>query len=565
METAQLVPGQLIPIPPNFPLEWREPSDPSIFWTRDVMHFPYQVVPLAASFVKNATEPGLNHGAIKLGMPVRFACRIFNTYYYSAALPVLGADGQPMPPPSDEEMMNSPMAMTVMNIGEIWEQQVLPEIKQILAYCESIDLAAATLDQLVGHLDEFVTKILWAWKLHFEIGHAMLPAMSFFDDLYQEIFGADPLGAYRLLQGMENKSLEADQGLYALSRTARNTPAVLHILETHSADKVMAALQASAASRAFLDGLNAWLHEYGQRGEMFDSLTSVSWIEEPAPAIRNLQDYILRNDDIDEHRREIVAERERLIGEARITLGSYPEPVRMQFETLLRSAQAGSVIQEDHNYWIDQRATYQLRRAYLEVGRRLAAAGSIADTLDVIYLTMEEARTALLGLSAKPQELQELIAERKAIAAHYARIQPPMMLGTLPEGAPPDDPGTRAGMRFFGGPPIASNDPDTIAGSAGSPGKVNGIVKVIRTLDEAGKLCKGDILVTETTAPPWTPLFATAAAIVTDAGGVLSHCAVVAREYAIPAVVGTYTATHRLQDGMRVEVDGDNGLVRIMS
>jgi len=120
-------------------------------------------------------------------------------------------------------------------------------------------------------------------------------------------------------------------------------------------------------------------------------------------------------------------------------------------------------------------------------------------------------------------------------------------------------------MRFGGGPPKVSSDPNTLAGYAGSPGKVFGMVKVIRTLDEAGKLAKGDILVTETTAPSWTPLFATAAAIVTDAGGVLSHCAVVAREYAIPAVVGAYTATHRLQDGMQVEVDGENGLVRIIA
>lgn len=565
MDPAQLVPGQLIPIPPDFPFKWREPSDPAIFWMRDVMHCPYPLVPLAASFFDNVIGTGLNHGATKLEMPIRFACRIFNTYYYSAALPVLGADGKPVPPPADEEMAKSPMVMAVMNIAEIWEKEVLPEIKQIIAQCESIDLAAATLDQLLTHFDEFVAKNLHAWKLHFEIAHVMLPAMSLFDDFYQEIFGADPLGAYRLLQGLENKSLEADRGLFALSRTARNTPAVLRILETQPADQVMAALQASAEGTTFRNGLNAWLQEYGRRGEMFDHLTSVSWIEEPAPAIRNLQTYVRRNDDIDEHRQELAAERERLIGEARTTLASYPQPVRMQFEALLHSAQAASVIQEDHNYWIDQQATYQLRRAFLEVGRRLAAAGSIVTTLDVIYLSMEETRAALLALLHKPQKLQELIAERKAVTAHYATIQPPMMLGTLPAGPPPDDPGTRTGMRFGGGPPKVSSDPNTLAGYAGSPGKVSGTVKVIRTLDEAGKLAKGDILVTETTAPAWTPLFATAAAIVTDAGGVLSHCAVVAREYAIPAVVGTYTATHRLQDGMRVEVDGENGLVRIIA
>ena len=138
------------------------------------------------------------------------------------------------------------------------------------------------------------------------------------------------------------------------------------------------------------------------------------------------------------------------------------------------------------------------------------------------------------------------------------------MLGTLPEGAPPEDPMRRASMRFAGAPPKVATEPNTLLGNAGSPGKVRGRAKVMRNLGEADKLSKGDILVTETTAPPWTPLFATAAAIVTDTGGILSHCAVVAREYAIPAVVGTYTATHVLQDDMLTEVDGDNGIVRII-
>jgi pyruvate,water dikinase len=91
-----------------------------------------------------------------------------------------------------------------------------------------------------------------------------------------------------------------------------------------------------------------------------------------------------------------------------------------------------------------------------------------------------------------------------------------------------------------------------------------GVAKVVRALAEADKLEPGDILVAETTAPPWTPLFATVAAVVTDTGGVLSHSAVVAREYGIPAVVGTGNATAILADGQLVEVDGDKGIVRIV-
>jgi pyruvate,water dikinase len=113
---------------------------------------------------------------------------------------------------------------------------------------------------------------------------------------------------------------------------------------------------------------------------------------------------------------------------------------------------------------------------------------------------------------------------------------------------------------------ISSMDgkPGVLHGNAGSPGIARGPAKVVRSLKEAGKLQPGDILVAETTAPPWTPLFATAIAIVTDAGGILSHCAVVAREYHIPAVVGTVQATTTIQDGQLIEVNGDNGEVRIL-
>jgi phosphohistidine swiveling domain-containing protein len=565
MQPAQPVPGQPIPLPPDFAIEWRKPTDPDIFWMRDVMHFPYQILPLAASFVENILEPTLNHGAVKVGMPIRFQCRIFNTHYYTATTPVLGPDGRPPQPPADADPMDHPTVRAVINIADFWEKQLLPEIKQILTHCEAIDLASATTAQLVDHFDDLMAQAVRSWQIHFEIGHTMLLAMSLFDDFYQEVFGTDVLGAYRLLQGLDNKSLEANRKLYSLSHAARQRPEVVQILETLPAEQVMAALLASKESHPFLQELNDWLQEYGQRADMYDTLTSISWIEEPTPAIRNLQEYIQRDEDIDAHRQAMQAERERLIEEARAGLASYPEAVRMQFEALLRSAQAATVIQEDHHYWLDHRATYQLRRAFLEVGRRLAAAGSIAGPLDVVYLDFDETRNALLALLETPQNLHSLIAERKATLAHFAAIQPPMVLGTLPAGAPPDDPGTRAALRFFGMPPQPSSEPNTINGAAGSPGKVRGKAKVIRTLNEAGKLTAGDILVTETTAPPWTPLFATAAAVVTDAGGILSHCAVVAREYAIPAVVGTYTATHLIQDDMQIEVDGDNGVVRILA
>ena len=114
-------------------------------------------------------------------------------------------------------------------------------------------------------------------------------------------------------------------------------------------------------------------------------------------------------------------------------------------------------------------------------------------------------------------------------------------------------------------PNTGKGDANKVKGLPGSAGKVRGTARVIHSLAEAGKLRPGDVLVAIATEPPWTPLFATASAIVTDSGGVLSHSAVVAREYRIPAVVGTGNATATFRDGQLIEVDGNTGTVRLLS
>ena len=109
----------------------------------------------------------------------------------------------------------------------------------------------------------------------------------------------------------------------------------------------------------------------------------------------------------------------------------------------------------------------------------------------------------------------------------------------------------------------SSIEGNVITGSAASKGVVRGRARLIRSLAEAGRLEPGDILVCQTTSPPWTPLFAIAAGVVTDAGGILSHSAICAREYAIPCVVATQVATARIPEGAMVTVDGAKGTVTI--
>jgi pyruvate,water dikinase len=162
--------------------------------------------------------------------------------------------------------------------------------------------------------------------------------------------------------------------------------------------------------------------------------------------------------------------------------------------------------------------------------------------------------------------LNRLAQERKTEMERFSHMTPPPKLGTMPafeleDGGPVMRAMSKGELGALNNSPREAH---RVKGIPGSAGVVRGTARVIHSLEEAGKLQPGDVLVAQSTVPPWTPLFATASAVVTDAGGVLSHSAVVAREYRIPAVVGTQYATTTFHDGELLEVDGDAGTVRVV-
>jgi pyruvate,water dikinase len=396
------------------------------------------------------------------------------------------------------------------------------------------------------------------------VGLPFLMALSQFDELYRDLFGNDDaFGAYKLLQGIDNKTVASGREQWQLSRQALASPVVRRVLEEEAAAEVIPTLEGSAAGRAFLADLRAYLDVYGARGDKFSTLSDPAWIEDPTPVIKNLKDFITQPDrDLEAERTALAAERERAIAEAREKLAAYPRPVVEEFEALLKAALVAIVLSEDHGYWIDYSATYRARRVLLEFGRRFAAAGVLEQANDVVHLTLDEIRQTAVNLPAIDR--RGLVAGRKAEIEHFSGVEAPPALGTPPDGPPPNDPLMRAIGKFMGAPVEQSGQPGVLTGNPGSAGFVRGTARVIRSLADAARLGRGEILVAETTAPPWTPLFATAAAVVTDTGGVLSHCAVVAREYGIPAVVGVGTATKMIRDGQTLEVDGAAGVIRII-
>lgn len=548
-----------IPTPSNFPVTWKHPEDERQFWTQDRMHFPDPLTPLDHEFTQ-VVYRGFDKAAQRYEMPIHAQVRHINTYHYSATAPL-------MLPPDEMEAMEkraeANIGAAMAQLDHLWNDEWLPEIQGYIDSWASFDLPGTPMPHLISHLDESWARLHRLWEIHFLAIFPMMLAISVFDDFYQDLFDdADTFDAYKLLQGFENKTVETGRALWQLSRKAIEAALVLETLRESPVSEVIPALQRSEEGRLFLAELNAYLDVYGRRGDDL-GLSYPDWIEDPTSVITRLKEYAGQTErDLDHDLDALAAERERLVAEARERLSNYPGPVKEQFESLLKAAQIGTVLSEDHAFYIDFSCNFWFRQVILEFGRRFLEEGVIEHRDDVFYLTFEELRET----AENPGQLDRraLIAERRAEVEHFRTIQPPPALGTMPSGPPPDNAMTRQAAKFWGVPPTPSDDPDVLFGASGSSGVVQGPAKVVLSISEAHKLQPGDVLIAPTTVPSWTPLFATAAAVVTDTGGILSHCAVVAREYGIPAVVGTGRATSMFSDGQIIEVDGNQGIVRII-
>ena len=548
-------------IPPtNFPVTWEHPDDQLLFWERVLMYFPKQVTPIMDEWI-NAYNKGFHQASQSSQLTIRARCRRINTYVYRAVVPMVPPEEMEARSKKAEEKLNANMG----RLWEWWETELLPEIKEHMAYWENFDLREASMSNLIAHLEDMQVRLTRLVHIHFLLAWPLLLALSLFDELYQDLFGErSALDAYRLLLGFSNKTVEGNQALWKLSRKVLTSSQVRRVLEQNEPAQVPAALEQSVEGRAFLNELDTYLEEYGQRSDVFGELSNPNWIENPVTPIKNLQDFLIQPDrDLSRELIALAAEREQSIADARDHLKGCPRPVVEQFEFLLKAAQVGTILQEDHNHWIEQRAVYKLRQVLLEFGRRFAEKRVIEQSNDVFFLTSEELRVTATTL---PQgDRRQLVTQRKTEMDNFRAIQPPLALGTLPSGTPPNDPLSRAIGKMYGTPPQPSTESNALQGNACSPGKVRGIARVVLSLVEADKLQPGDIMVAPATMPAWTPLFTSIAAVVTEVGGILSHAAIVAREYKIPAVLGTGTATSVIQDGQILEVDGDAGIVRIVT
>lgn len=543
-----------LPIPDDFPVKWENPEDAGAFWRVDLMHWPHGISPLAQTLDVPPFIEGFNLAAQELCLPmkeVRF--RAFNNYLYQSVEP-WSTD------PDEMQQRMSQMQVQMMKhipgLYERWLKEYEPEVQAINDETLFADYTKLGDSDISSLLETLVNKRRRSGQLHFL---AVLPAggaIMFFEEVYTNLFGAPQSGEHlQLLQGFPNKSVEVGDDLWHLSQEAKKRPEVMKVLREMPPAEVGGALESVEGGPAFRGLVDEHTRKYGWRARDMD-IAEKTWREDPAPIYSLVREYAARDDyDPEAEFKSLVAARK--AREKALLDKIQGGPVEL-FRQALGFAQQYLPVQEDHNFWIDQMGTCVQRVPTLEAGRRLVNAGRIDQAEDVYMLHYDELQDALRGGKG---DLREIVGRRRAEREHFRNMAPPAEIGTAP-AVEEEDPFF---SKFFGGKPQESPDPRVINGNAASAGKVTGTARVILSLDDAGRLKAGEILVCPATMPPWTPLFALASAVVTDHGGVLSHTAIVAREYQIPAVVGTKLATSVVGDGQTITVDGNAGTVTLES
>ena len=398
-----------------------------------------------------------------------------------------------------------------------------------------------------------------AWGYHAELAFAC-----------EELLGWDAPRTFSLLTGLSNTSTEPGTKLAELAALAAASPDLRALLRNPDSSTYESV---RATDPAFADAFDAYQDAYAYRALRYD-VCDPTLLEVPHLTLGLIRDQIDRRFDPATDADAAQKKRSATLAEARAALAGRPALERERFEKALERARTYYPIREDNEFYTVSGPTALMRFLLLELGRRMAARGQFDQRDDIFMIEAEEALPAFMAAS----DCHELVARRRAERAWAMAHPAPPSYGRDP-GPPPDFsvfPKEAAdGMKaiFWSLERVFENDrsqqhqrsASSLKGIAAAPGHYTGPARIVLSEEEFDKIQPGDVLVCPITSPVWSVLFPSIGALVTDTGGILSHPAIIAREYGIPAVVAAGNATALLRDGQMVTVDGDRGTVTAVS
>ena len=536
-------------------------EDEDKFWFLD-FHWSRGMTPLAAfAWGQDGYCWGTQHAAEALPLPPGrgITSRFAGTHLYGSAIP----ESDPREIGARANRLGTNLPHFLQNYRSIWAAG-RDELEATWDHFQSLDLTAVPTGDLPGLIAAARRYHKRSMEIHFNVMYPMLVNFLGFYGACAEM-GIDTNQIGKFLQGEDTKIMETDRGLAELARKAK-AAGLRQVFEDHSGTDIRTALSAHGGSASqWLTDFDDFLQVYGHRQEATCDVGVPSWIEDNTIPLDMIRSFVLKDEDHDFEAaaRNALAERDGAIDAARSGLTREEQAV---FDAGLQSNQEANFPwwQDDHNYYIDLKVMIPLRRVCQELARRTGADGKD----DMLYLFWPELMEVAAG---KPYsgELKSLVADRRQYFDHWGaqRGSMPKVLGTVPETV--EDPVL---IEIFGLNPSsirAVQNPNAaqetvLSGVAAAKGQATGIARVLQSSDDMHRLEPGSILVCESTSPSWTPAFGKIAGAVCDGGGMLSHAAIVGREYGVPTVTAVGIATIAIADGDQIEVDGTNGRVTIL-
>jgi len=554
-------------------IEFKAPGPGS--WELEQTHFAKPATRYGSSIVSDPLARGFGEGTKRYGLLLdTLRMRFVNDFCYGKFVAVGAPDNASGPPPRPIFMLVTRLHPEIRRRTAAapdvferklwredmrrWDEEIKPDSIKRNSELQKTPIASlddkafiAYLDKIKANCEEMIYRHhMFTISCCFPVGHFVSEVQRWTDLPSGEVLGTLK-GAAPISRGVGTEALErlrtalAARGITADSVRGRSAPRVL--------DDLLSREGLAAPLQAYLD-------EVGYRLVSGYDIADNYALEMPemlVSAIFGNQDKADRKGDFSQRRDALRAK--------------VPAARRTEFDGLLEEARFIHRLRDERGMYNDSWGTGLARRAMLEAGRRLVQRGVLPEASLAISASHDEVVHLLNG--GKEPSVEEL-RRREVWRQTKTVADAPPFLGAEPKGPPPVHwlprkarPNARAvgtAIREIFNVPVQKAAPKSVAGLPVHPGIYEGPARIINGPQDFNRLQQGDVLVTRNTGPAFNVVLPLLGAIVTDRGGQLSHAAIVAREYGIPAVVGTLAATTTFADGARVRVNGDKGTVELV-
>ena len=562
----------------DFPVAWANEREQELFWVYDDLHCPQPLSPMY--FDIGGWWLTCDHMFRRFGTPfaVDWLAKNVNGYLYTAAIPadpdlVVAATeygrrywARVPVAPFDPQKLGAYLDRVLPVYGEHfadwWRDRLVPEMDRNFSYLEAmLDRAGQmTLSELAVLLEDAMDIHDRHWKIHWMLNFAQFSATMRLRAAVQKVRGSideELLG--RLQNSAADRNWDSVEGLWRMKELVRRQPELSAAFTAGSGGGILGALEGTEAGRRFLaEQLDPYRREFGWRAVWSHEFIFPTFREQTEPVLEQVRGYL--DTDYD-YPAAVEAVRVDIARASEELLAGLDGPDRAEVAAANAVNLRMAPLTPDHHFYIDQGANARMRAVLMAIGSRLSDDGFLDEPGDVMYLKYEELRQ-LIGDPAGNDVRSLVTRRRQERAAAYSR-RPRDWVGTVTESQLAFPYWVNWGYpeRFYRGAPSAAGQ---LNGIGGSPGVVEGVARVVSTVQDFDLVSDGDILVCQMTNPAWVVLFTKISGLVTDTGGTTSHPAVLAREFGIPAVVGTSDATRRIATGDRLRVDGSKGTVDIL-